>query len=108
MHSDCFSRLSLPETIHIRRPYELACAVESIDSSPINYAIIEQKTHKDPKLCELIKCIKYGLPLSSNSDIKMFSNVFNQLYLMKGGILYNNRVFFPDTLRSRVHPQFHI
>ena len=25
VHSDCFSRLSLPETTHICEPYELVC-----------------------------------------------------------------------------------
>ena len=107
VHSDCFSRLPISDTIQICEPYELVFAIQSIDAMPVNCTVIREYTNSDPNLCELIKHIKYGWPIRGKSELHTYRNVVNNMSLMKGCILYNNRVLIPKLLRKRVLEQFH-
>ena len=105
--SDCLSRLPLPETVNILEPYELVFSIQSINNSLITCDDIKLHTNRDKDLIELMQYIKHGLPNKLNPNLSAFKNVFNNLTIMKGCIMYNNRVLIPSTLRSHILMKLH-
>jgi len=108
VHSDCFSRLPLPDIDHECEPYELIFAIDTLEELPLNCGDIKKHTTLDPALSQLMSCIKYGWPIGNN-DVKLsqYKHAVRDMTLMKGCILYNNRVVVPEQLRNRVLLQFH-
>ena len=108
VHSDCLSRLPLPETVNESEPYELIFTVDSLNNMPVTCTDIQQYTDNDRDLSEVKHYIKYGFPARiDNSNISMFKGLNDKLSIVKGCILYNNRVFIPEILRARVLESFH-
>lgn len=109
VHSDCLSRLPLPQTVSISEPYELIFTMSSIDDSPINCSDIQRHTDSDPDLSDLKRCIKFGFPnrKTNNPFLSQFRNSVGELTILKGCILFRNRVLIPKSLRNNVLNQFH-
>lgn len=108
VNSDCFSRLPLPATSPEFEPYELVFTIKSLDNMPITCAEISEHTLKDSELMELIQYIKYGWPSKDfNKNLTHFKSMIDKLSILKGCILYCDRVFIPPSLRKLVLDQFH-
>lgn len=107
VHSDCLSRLPLPETVHEVEPYELVFAIDVLNNTPITCEQIKHQTDQDRDLVELKQYIKYGWPAHVNPNLSKYKNVMEHLSIMKGCIMYCNRVLIPNSLRSMVLQQFH-
>lgn len=108
VNSDCWSRLPLAETVAETEPYELIFTVRSLDAMPVTCAEIQRHTELDADLVQLKHFIQYGAPPRiTNCNLLPFKNIINQLSILKGCIMYNNRVFVPLSLRNLVLHQFH-
>ena len=108
VHSDCLSRLPLADTIAESEPYELVFTMSSLDNSPVTCEHVKHHTNLDVDLTELKQYIKYGFPAKiTNNNLKPFRNLVSQLSLMKGCILFQNRVVIPQTLQQLVLNQMH-
>lgn len=108
VNSDCLSRLPLPETVTVVEPYELICAVQSIDENFISCAEIQKHTDLDKNLVQLKHCIKYGTPIPKrNQNLLQYKNCVSNMSILNGCILFNNRVLIPEPLRKTVLQQFH-
>ena len=106
--SDCLSRMPLLETVEEFEPYELVCAINSIDSSFVTSDQIKQQTDRDPDLVQLKQFIKFGCPDKIvNPTLSKFKSLIPQMTLMRGCIMYNNRVFIPQASRKTVLNQMH-
>ena len=103
VHSDCLSRLPLPITNPECEPYELIFATNMINKMFVDCTVIRKYTDEDKDLVQLKQHIKYGFPVTCNNpNIIKFRKYMDRLSIMKGCILYNNRVFIPKPLRSAV------
>ena len=108
VNSDCFSRLPLPDTVKTNEPYELIFALDSINDLPITCKEIEKHTSLDRDLKELKSYIQFGFPYKlTNPNLTQYKHVMNQMTLMKGCIIFNDRVLIPNDLRIPVLQQFH-
>jgi len=108
VNSDCLSRLPLPETTGIYEPYELVFTINELAKKTITCKEIEQHTNLDKNLVQLKQYIKHGWPIHlNNPDLKVFKSKSNNLSILYGCILYNDRVLIPESLRSLVLQQFH-
>lgn len=107
VNSDFLSRVPLNEINKNSEPYELIFLTEYLDKMPVNCSDIKSATDKDKNLCELKQYIKSGFPCIVPSALSCFKNLSGELSIVKGCIMYRNRVFVPETLRSPVLKQFH-
>lgn len=108
VNSDCLSRLPLPEISAECEPYELIFTVESLENTPINCSEIRKHTDLDKNLVELKEHIKYGYPIKcTNSNLCQYKKFMSQLTIVKGCIMFNNRVLIPETMRELVLNLFH-
>ena len=108
VHSDFLSRFPLPETVQEVEPYELIFTVNSLNNMPVTCTDIKQYTDSDRDLCELKQYIKYGFPAHiDNPKLLPFKGLVDKLSIVKGCIMYNNRVFIPESLRQSVLENFH-
>ena len=106
--SDCLSRLPLPETHNETEPYELIFTIDSLNSYPITCSTIQHHTDKDGDLTQLKHYIRYGYPVQENNPkLSQFKKLITEMSILKGCIMYNNRVFIPESLREPVLRQFH-
>lgn len=108
VNSDCLSRLPLPITSVECEPYELIFTVEALTNTPVNCTEIQKHTDLDKDLVELKQHIKYGHPIKcTNPNLRQFQKYMGQLTIMKGCIMFNNRVLIPEPLRKLVLDFFH-
>jgi len=107
VNSDFLSRLPLRETVPINEPYELVFVIESLNSLPITCSDIQKYTDEESDLRQVKEFIKSGFPNKVKDSINSFKSVSDRLSIMKGCIMYNNRVFVPEQLRAKVMEQFH-
>ena len=108
VHSDCLSRLPLNETVTECEPYELVFVLESLDETNVTCDDIKLHTDADKDLTELKHYIKYGAPNNiKNSNLSKYKSILSELTIVKGCILYNNRVLVPPALRKIVLTMFH-
>ena len=108
IHADCLSRLPLADTVEECEPYEIVFMLDSLEKLPVTCEQIRVQTQADPNLSELIQYIKYGAPPKiTNPALSKYKSVLPQLTLVKGCILYNNRVLIPPSLQSTVLEMFH-
>ena len=106
--SDCLSRLPLPETTSETEPYELVFAMNSLNNMPISFEDIKKHTKLDKNLCDLMHFIKFGYPSTKiNSDLNKYKKYADRLSILKGCIMFDNRVLVPDALRELILQQFH-
>lgn len=109
--SDCLSRLPLPETVIECEPYELVCTLDALDENTqttITCDDIKTQTDLDPDLRELKLFIKNGCPdRISNPNLSKMKSMIPQMTILKGCIMYCNRVLVPKSLRRTVLQQFH-
>ena len=108
VHSDFLSRLPLPESVEHTEPYELICAVTSLSETLISHEEVQSHTDRDPDLSLLKTFIIQGCPnrIRNPMLLRMKSNI-PDMTIMKGCIMYRNRVFIPASLRDRVLSSFH-
>ena len=107
VHSDCLSRLPLPETVPEVEPYELIFTVNTLQEMSINCLDIAAATDNDNDLKQLKGYIKNGWPTNPDSKLNVYKKYFSRMSIMKGCILYDNRVLIPATFRKRVLENFH-
>ena len=68
---------------------------------------IKRHTDADKSLCLLKNYIQSGFPAIVDCELSRFKNFKTELSIMKGCIMYNNRVFIPTSLREKVLAVFH-
>ena len=103
VNSDYCSRLPLPDTTNECEPYELVFAIKKIDEMPITCVEIQQHTDRDEDLIKLKQYIKYGYPISrDNAKLSFYKNKISEMTIMKGCILFKNRVLIPESLRKLI------
>ena len=107
IHADFLSRLPLKETVGINEPYELIFVVDALDELPINCDHIRKYTDADNDLVKLKGYIRNGFPNKLDLSLSKFKNVSNELSIMKGCIMYKDRVFVPEAIRESVLKLFH-
>ena len=108
MHnSDFMSRLPLRETVPIDEPQEIIFAIRSLNNMPITCHDIMQHTDKDKRLVKLKQYIRTGFPSVLDESLMQFKNIASELSIVHGCIMYRNRVFIPESIRSEVLNQFH-
>ena len=74
---------------------------------PVTIADIKKHTDADKILCLLKKYIQFGFPVNMDSNLTQFKHVASDLPIMKGRIMYGNRVFIPVNLRQKTLTVFH-
>ena len=108
VNSDCLSRIPLSDTEHVCEPYELIFSINSINVMPITCHDIKNHTNMSKDLTELKHFIKYGFPNRlNNQNLKIFQSKANQLSIFDDCIMFGNRVFIPESLRTIVLNQIH-
>ena len=100
--------MPLPETVSELEPYELIFAIESLDNTPITHDMVKEYTDRDQNLTQLKLFIKHGCPHTiKNKELSQYKTHIRHMSIMKGCILFHNRVLIPLNLRSRVLNVFH-
>ena len=107
VNADFLSRLPLKETTDIEEPYELIFVMKSLDKLPINCKDIEKHTNNDCNLVLLKKYVLTGFPSKLDSCLLKYKTVINELSVMKGCLMYRDRVIVPESLRDDVLHMFH-
>lgn len=108
VNSDCFSRLPLSDTVTETEPYEIIFALNIVNNSIISCEDIRIHTDSDPNCFLLKQYIKTGCPHKiDNPLISNMRSLIPELTITKGCIMYQNRVFIPPSLRSKVLHMFH-
>lgn len=108
VNSDCLSRLPLPDIRSQCEPYEIIFNVNSLEESIVTCENVEIHTNQDPNLVTLKKYIKFGFPSNCNNpELRKFKSSISQMSMMKGCILFKDRVFIPESLRPLVLSAFH-
>ena len=108
VHSDCLSRLPLPNTVMEAEPYEIVSTCQVLNSNFVTCVDIKVHTDNDPDLVLLKSFIKTGCPdRISNPKLSKIKSIIPNLSIVKGCIMYQNRVFIPVSLRSKVLNLFH-
>ena len=102
VNSDFLSRHPLNETEENCEPYELIFVINTLDNTPISCYDIEKCTNSDSFLCQLKSYIKNGFPIHVDNSMKCFKKISHDLSILKGCIMYRNRVYLPDKLRQPV------
>ena len=80
--------------------------IKSFDEMPVTIEHIKKYTYAD-KLCLLKQYIQFGFPVNVDSNLTQFKHVASDLFIMKGCIMYGNRVFIPVNLRQKTMAVFH-
>lgn len=107
VNSDFLSRFPLPETEETHEPYELVFVVNTIEDTPISCDIVCKHTDADKNLTLLKQYIRFGFPTHVSKCLSEFKSISTELSIMKGCIMYRNRVFIPISLRNRAMSLFH-
>lgn len=108
VQSDFLSRLPLPHTESVVEPYELVFVIESLDDLVISHKTVREQTERDTDLVELKSFIKHGAPNRiTNPALSKYKTHIPFMSLMKGCILFHNRVLIPQNLRASVLATFH-
>lgn len=107
LNSDFLSRFPLKETEESIEPYEIIFALQSMDESPITCDLVKQHTDSDKNLVLLKQYIRYGFPSNLPTSLSKFKSLSDELSIMKGCIMFRNRVFIPSSLRTRVLSLMH-
>lgn len=107
VNSDFLSRMPLSETVTEVEPYELIFVVKSLNDMPITCSDVKSHTDADKSLRMLKEYIKIGFPTIVDPKLNQFKKLEGELSLMKGCIMYRNRVYVPESLRSKILDQFH-
>ena len=103
VHSDCLSRLPLPDTVEETEPYEIVCALNEVDSDFVSCHDVKLHTDCDPDLVTLKQYIRTGFPERiSNANLTKFKAYVPELTITKGCIMFRHRVFIPPSLRKQV------
>lgn len=105
--SDFLSRLPLSDNECSSEPYELIFVVEVMNDTPITFKDISKYTNSDSNLCAVKEYIKFGFPHKIHPSLKELKSNAADLTIVKGCIMYRNRVFIPKLLRERVLNVFH-
>ena len=108
VNSDCLSRLPLPDSVTVCEPYEIVCTLNSLDNHFVTVNDIAAHTDQDTNLLILKRYIRTGFPERLNDPFfSKFKSINHDLTICRGCIMYQNRVFVPETLRCKVLDLFH-
>ena len=103
VHSDCLSRLPLPDTVEETEPYEIVCALNEVDFDFVSCHDVKLHTDCDPDLVTLKQYIRTGFPERiSNANLTKFKAYVPELTITEGCIMFRHRVFIPPSLRKQV------
>lgn len=108
VNSDCLSRLPLPDVKPQCEPYEIIFNIDSLEKSIITCAEVEKYTDQDENLLQLKKFIKFGFPSKcANPVLNKFRSSVQQMSILRGCILFKDRVYIPEAIRPVVLAAFH-
>ena len=107
VNGDFLSRFPLQETSHVDEPYEMIFVVKAIDNLPITCDNIKTHTDNDKKLSKIKYYIMNGFPSVLDQELCQFKNIIDELSIIKGCLMYKNRVFIPESIRAQVLDIFH-
>lgn len=108
VQSDCLSRLPLPDTVTEIEPFEIIFSIDSLDNMNVTSSDVALHTKMDKNLVELLSYIRSGFPNKLlNAELNVYKRFVNELTIMKGCIMLNNRVLIPASLRQQVLKQLH-
>ena len=89
-------------------PYESVCTLNSLDAGFVTCEDNKQYTDSDSDLVELKQFIKSGCPARiTNPNLSKIKSLIPYMTLLKGCIMYHNRVVIPCTLQQTVLEQLH-
>lgn len=111
VHSDFLSRHPLPDTVQVHEPYELVftlASIENMENIPISCSDIGKATDADPTYCVVKNYIRCGIPSKLiNPNLKKLKPFLPHLSIMKGCVMFKDRVFVPPSLRPTVLNSIH-
>ena len=103
VNSDFLSRLHLPITVADCEPYEIVSTLNTVSCAFISCEDLRKHTDNDPDLVILKQYIRTGFPNNMrHSTLSKFKSFITELTITKGCIMFRNRVFIPQSLRSQV------
>ena len=74
---------------------------------PITCEDIRKHTDENKDLLRLKEYILSGFPSKLDPELAKFNNIIDELSIVKGCIMYRNRVYIPENIRSEVLQKFH-
>ena len=107
LNGDFLSRLPLKETSNLEEPYEIIFNVEALNKYPITCHDIKIHTDKDEVLSKIKNYIQNGFPDDLDIDLKPFKNIIHDLSVVHGCLMYHDKIYIPESIRTRVLEQFH-
>ena len=106
-NADFLSRFPLKETNEINEPYALVFLLKSLDNLPLTCEHIKNATDADENLLKLKNYILNGFPDKLDKNLKKFQPLIDELSILKGCIMYRDRVYVPESIRDEVLSLFH-
>ena len=105
--SDFLSRFPSPKTASVEEPYDFIFVMTSLNDALITWKDIKLHTSKDSDLQSLKSYIRCGFPANIAPNLSEFISNSHDLSIFSDCILYRNRVFIPQSLRTLVLNQLH-
>ena len=80
---------------------------EAWDILPLSLEDVARKTREDKTFGKLYRAVESGLLNKNDPDLKIFSGVFDDLYLEDNVIFFGNRVVIPTCQHARLLEELH-
>jgi hypothetical protein len=107
VQSDCLSRLPLKETDNTPEPAEIVLLIKKLNDYHITCSDIQRITDKDIELCKIKHFVMYGFPAVIEPCLSAYFRIKDELSLLNGCIMWNNRVIIPVAARDKVLQLLH-
>ena len=107
VQSDCLSRLPLKETSNEPEPAELVLLIKQLKEKKLSCEDIKKFTDSDPDLSNLRQYVMYGFPPKVKSSLSPYIRIRDELSLLRGCIMWRDRVIIPNACRDKVIEQLH-
>ena len=102
VQSDALSRLPLAEKADHDEPNELILLLKTVESEIMSSSEIKKATDNDPNLKMLKFLVMTGVPDKLNETLKEYQNIKDEITLINGCLMWNNRVILPTACRKYV------
>lgn len=106
--ADALSRLPVEDELKTNTPEEYVKLVESLSYDDLSFSIIKKQTKRDPVLCQLVNCLRFGWSNDSKPVLVEYASVREDLSLFDDVIMYRNRALGPVDLRAKVLEHLHV
>ena len=101
-NADFCSRFPLPENVPLSLQKEYIKSLNVSNEFPLDHALIASESQKDPFLQKIVYYMKHGWPQKLD---RSFLDVYAQhqdLEVVEGCLLYQDRVVIPDSLQKKI------